>query len=123
FQRMVEQQAFLEHAQVFDNHYGTGVDQLRQKLTDGHDVILEIDWQGARQVRAALPGCCTIFILPPSLAALKARLDGRATDSPAVIARRLADAVSDMSHWREFDYVVVNDDFGSAVEALAGIIA
>lgn len=123
FQRMVEQQAFLEHAQVFDNHYGTSIDQLRDKLADGHDVILEIDWQGARQVRAALPGCCTIFILPPSLAALKARLDGRATDSPAVIARRLADAVSDMSHWREFDYVVVNDDFDSAVEALAGIIA
>jgi len=122
FQQLVDEQAFLEHAQVFDNFYGTSLGQLREKLAAGHDVILEIDWQGARQVRAALPGCCTIFILPPSLPALKARLNGRATDSAAVIARRLADAVADMSHWQEFDYVVVNDDFDRAVDELAAII-
>jgi guanylate kinase len=85
-------------------------------------VILEIDWQGARQVRQALPGCRTIFILPPSLEALRQRLNNRRTDSPAVIARRLADAVSDMSHYSEFDYVVVNDDFDRAVGELESII-
>ncbi len=122
FAQLVNEGAFLEHARVFDNHYGTSVGQLREKLAAGHDVILEIDWQGARQVRAALPGCTTIFVLPPSLDALKARLNGRATDSQAVIARRLADAVSDMSHWAEFDYVVVNDDFEEAVRQLMAII-
>jgi guanylate kinase len=123
FERMVAEGAFLEHARVFDNYYGTSLPQLREKLAAGHDVILEIDWQGARQVRQAAPGCCSIFILPPSLEALKTRLNGRGTDSPEVIARRLADAVADMSHWREFDYVVVNDDFDRAVDELADIIA
>jgi guanylate kinase len=85
-------------------------------------VILEIDWQGARQVRVALPGCRTIFILPPSREALRQRLTSRQTDSPAVIERRLADAVSDMSHYREFDYVVVNDDFDRAVGELEAIL-
>jgi guanylate kinase len=107
---------------VFDNQYGTSKGQLQQKLAAGHDVILEIDWQGARQVRVALPGCRTIFILPPSREALAQRLNDRRTDSPEVIARRLADAVSDMSHYGEFDYVVVNDDFGRAVDELAAII-
>ncbi len=122
FQKLVDEGAFLEHALVFDNHYGTSRHQLREKLAAGHDVILEIDWQGARQVRDALPGCRSIFILPPSREALRQRLTARATDSPAVIERRLADAVADMSHWREFDFVVVNDDFGRAVEDLAAII-
>lgn len=123
FQQMVGRGEFLEHAQVFDNFYGTSQGQLREKLAAGHDVILEIDWQGARQVRKALPGCCTIFILPPSLPALTARLNGRGTDSAAVIARRLADAVDDMSHWEEFDCVVVNDNFDQAVDELARIVA
>jgi len=123
FARLVAAGAFLEHALVFDNHYGTSRGQLEEKLAAGHDVILEIDWQGARQVRAALPGCQTIFILPPSRAALRQRLNARGTDSPAVIERRLADAVADMSHWREFDFVVVNDDFGRAVDELAAIVA
>ena len=114
--------AFLEHARVFDNQYGTSRHQLDEKLAAGHDVILEIDWQGARQVRTAMPGCRSIFILPPSRAALRRRLTDRRTDSPEVIERRLADAVSDMSHFREFDYVVVNDDFGRAVDQLAEII-
>lgn len=123
FDALVAQGAFLEHARVFDNQYGTSRHQLEEKLAAGHAVILEIDWQGARQVRAALPGCQTIFILPPSRAALRERLTGRQTDTPAVIARRLADAVTDMSHWQEFDYVVVNDRFEEAVDALAAIVA
>jgi guanylate kinase len=122
FDRMVADGAFLEHARVFDNQYGTSKGQLQQKLAAGHDVILEIDWQGARQVRVALPGCRSIFILPPSRPARAQRLHDRRTDSPEVIARRLADAVSDMSHYGEFDYVVVNDDFGQAVDELAAII-
>ena len=122
FQKMEREQAFLESARVFDNFYGTSLGQLREKLATGHDVVLEIDWQGARQVRAAVPDCRSIFILPPSLESLRSRLNGRGTDSQAVIARRLADAVSDMSHWREFDYVVVNDEFDRAVDELATII-
>ena len=122
FDRLVAQGAFLEHARVFDNQYGTSKHQLEDKLAAGHDVILEIDWQGARQVRAALPGCRTIFILPPSREALRQRLNDRRTDSQAVIERRLADAVSDMSHHAEFDFVVVNDDFHRAVGELADII-
>jgi guanylate kinase len=122
FEQMVAAGAFLEHARVFDNYYGTGRAQLEAQLAAGQDVLLEIDWQGARQVRAALPSCTTIFILPPSRAALGQRLQGRGTDSPEVIARRLADAVADMSHWREFDYVVVNDRFDQAVAELLAIL-
>jgi guanylate kinase len=122
FDRMVAEGTFLEHARVFDNQYGTSQGQLQEKLAAGHDVILEIDWQGARQVRVALPGCRTIFILPPSREALRQRLNNRQTDSAAVIERRLADAVSDMSHYGEFDYVVVNDDFDRAVGELASIL-
>jgi guanylate kinase len=123
FRRLIAEGAFLEHALVFDNYYGTSLAQLQEKLAAGHDVILEIDWQGARQVRSTLPGCRTIFILPPSRAALRQRLTGRGTDSQAVIERRLADAVADMSHWNEFDFVVVNDDFDRAVGELAEIVA
>lgn len=122
FEQMVAAGAFLEHARVFDNCYGTGRAQLEAQLAAGRDVVLEIDWQGARQVRAALPGCISIFILPPSRAALEQRLRGRGTDSPEVIARRLADAVADMSHWSEFDYVVVNDRFEQAVADLSAIL-
>jgi guanylate kinase len=122
FDAMVARSEFLEHARVFDNQYGTSRQQLEDKLAAGRDVVLEIDWQGARQVRAALPACRSIFILPPSVAALRARLMGRQTDSPAVIERRLADAVTDMSHYREFDYVVINDDFARAVEDLVRIV-
>jgi guanylate kinase len=122
FDRLVAAGAFLEHARVFDNQYGTSRRQLEEKLARGHDVILEIDWQGARQVRAALPDCRSIFILPPSREALRMRLTGRQTDSQAVIERRLADAVSDMSHYREFNYVVVNDVFERAVDQLVEIV-
>ncbi|MBS0380117.1 MAG: guanylate kinase [Proteobacteria bacterium] len=122
FRALIARGEFLEHAQVFDNFYGTSGAFVTRQLEAGHDVLLEIDWNGARQVRRAMPGCLSIFILPPSREALAARLAGRATDSPEVIARRLRDAVADMSHYDEFDYVVVNDDFAQAVLDLRGIV-
>jgi guanylate kinase/non-canonical purine NTP pyrophosphatase (RdgB/HAM1 family) len=114
---------FLESARVFDNFYGTARAFVEERLASGRDVLLEIDWQGARQVRSRMPECVSVFILPPSRAALAERLARRATDSAEVIARRLADAAGDMSHYREFDYVVVNDDFAQAVADLKRIIA
>jgi len=122
FVQLAAAEAFLEHAQVFDNFYGTGREQVAAKLASGADVLLEIDWQGARQVRKALPACISIFILPPSRAALEERLRARRTDSDAVIARRLADAAADMSHCREFDYAVINDQFERAVVDLLRIL-
>jgi guanylate kinase len=123
FEQLVAAGRFLEHARVFDNFYGTSSDFVEAQLRAGHDVLLEIDWNGAQQVRRALPACVTVFILPPSRQALAERLAKRATDSPEVIARRLREAAADMSHYREFDYVVVNDDFAHAVEDLRRIIA
>jgi guanylate kinase len=122
FQQLVDQGLLLEYAQVFDNHYGTGRRPVETELARGNNVVLEIDWQGARQVRKTLPECVTIFILPPSRLSLEERLRNRRTDSEEVIARRLRDAVGDMSHWNEFDYVVVNDDFEKAVNDLVSII-
>jgi guanylate kinase len=122
FQQLIGQNAFLEHAQVFDNFYGTGAAQVRDKLAAGNDVLLEIDWQGARQVRGAMPDSTSIFILPPSRAALEQRLRERRTDSAETIARRLADASSDMSHYDEFDYGVVNDQFQRAAAELGAIL-
>jgi guanylate kinase len=123
FQELLARGEFLEHARVFDNFYGTGRATVEALLATGRDVILEIDWQGARQVRQSAPGCTTIFILPPSRASLEQRLRNRQTDSDAVIARRLKDAVGDMSHYREFGYVVVNDDFDTACGQLESILA
>ena len=123
FARMVAAGEFLEHARVFDYCYGTARRSVAQELSKGRDVLLEIDWQGAAQVRAAMPEAVSIFILPPSRPELERRLRDRATDTEAVIQRRLRDAVCDMSHWREFDYVVVNEDFQHAVSALADILA
>jgi guanylate kinase len=123
FLRLRDQGEFLEHAQVFDNYYGTGRRPVETELAQGNNVVLEIDWQGAQQVRRAMPDCVTIFILPPSRKSLEDRLRNRQTDSDEVIARRLQDAVGDMSHWREFSYVVVNDDFEKAVTELASIVA
>lgn len=114
--------AFLEHARVFDNLYGTSREAVQRSLNAGSDVILEIDWQGARQVRDAMPEAQTVFILPPSRASLEERLRSRNTDSEEVIQRRLRDAVDDMSHWNEFDYVIVNDDFERAVSDLVAIV-
>jgi guanylate kinase len=122
FHALIAQEAFLEHAQVFDNHYGTGRMPVEAHLAAGRSVVLEIDWQGARQVRKSLPECVTVFILPPSRRALEERLRVRRTDSDDVIARRLRDAVDDMAHASEFDYVVVNDNFERALAELTHII-
>lgn len=122
FLAMVERQAFLEHARVFDHWYGTGREHVESLLAGGHSVLLEIDWQGARQVRERAPDSRSIFILPPSVAELERRLRGRRTDTEAVIQRRLRDALGDMGHWSEFDYVVVNQDFATALEQLAAIV-
>lgn len=122
FAAMVGRGAFLEHARVFDNHYGTARGPVEASLAAGQDLILEIDWQGAQQVRHALPECHTIFILPPSRDELERRLRGRGTDAEDVIQRRLLDAASDMTHWSEFDFVVVNDDFERALAELHGIV-
>ena len=113
----------LESAEVFDNHYGTSREQVERHLAAGHNVILEIDWQGARQVRESMPAARSVFILPPSRRELERRLRDRRTDSDAVINRRLADAVSDMSHWNEFDYVIVNDDLDAAVADIESVLA
>ena len=123
FERLVDDHEFLEHARVFDNYYGTARKPVEAQLVQGHDVVLEIDWQGAQQVRKALPECQTIFILPPSRRALEERLRNRATDSNEVIERRLRDAVGDMRHWHEFNYVVVNDHFEHAVGDLIHIVS
>jgi len=122
FTRLQAAGEFLEHARVFDHHYGTSRSQVESLLAAGHDVLLEIDWQGARQIRANAPGCCSIFILPPSLAELERRLRGRGTDSEAVISRRLAAAHDDMQHWAEFDHVIINDRLAEAAARLAAII-
>jgi guanylate kinase len=122
FAEMIENNEFLEHAQVFDNFYGTGVRSVEEALANGEQLLLEIDWQGARQVRARLPQAISIFILPPSRDALEARLKGRSTDSAQVIARRLRDAAQDLGHWAEFDYVVINDRFEQAIADLQAIV-
>ncbi len=122
FQGMVDAGEFLEHALVFDNYYGTSRRQVAESLASGQDLILEIDWQGAAQIRHALPECVSIFILPPSRAELERRLRDRGTDSEDVIQRRLGDAASDMAHWREFDHVVINDEFGQALAELAAVV-
>jgi guanylate kinase len=123
FERMVAAGDFLEHARVFDNYYGTSRQQVEQLLDASQDVLLEIDWQGAQQIRRALPECRSIFVLPPSREALEQRLRSRGTDSDEVIARRLRDSLADLSHWSEFDYIVVNDDFDRATEDLQAIVS
>lgn len=122
FQTMIAEQAFLEHAQVFDNFYGTAQKSVTAKLAQGQDVILEIDWQGAQQVKRMLPDCISIFILPPSIEVLKQRLQNRGQDNAEIIARRMRDAVTEMSHYCEFDYLIVNDDFNLALNQLKSII-
>jgi len=123
FEAMVARGEFLEYARVFDNLYGTRRAQVEALMDQGHDVLLEIDWQGARQIRERMPDCLAIFILPPSAAELERRLRGRSTDSDETIRRRLRDARDDMSHWEEFDYAVINEDFATAAAELAGILA
>lgn len=122
FQQMVASGEFLEHAEVFGNFYGTSRGQVEALRAGGHDVLLEIDWQGARQIRANAPDCRTVFIMPPSVTELERRLRTRATDSEDVIRRRLGQALDDMSHWAEFDFVVVNDVLAEAVDGLIAIL-
>ena len=123
FSAMVAADEFLEHAVVFDNNYGTSKQQVQETLAQGHSVILEIDWQGAQQVRKNMPDCRSVFILPPSVAELKQRLKSRGTDSDAIIERRFRDALADMSHWDEFDFAIINDDLDQATADLQAIIA
>jgi guanylate kinase len=122
FLDLVSQDAFLEHARVFDYRYGTGRQSVEQQLASGHDVILDIDWQGARQIRKAFPSCCSIFIIPPSLEVLRQRLTGRGQDSESVIQRRMRDAQAEISHWTEFDFLIINDNFDEALADLHSII-
>lgn len=122
FRAMQNDNAFLESAQVFDNFYGTAKKTVETNLAQGDDVILEIDWQGAKQVRDLMPNSYSIFILPPSTHILRERLEGRGKDSVEIIDRRMQDAVAEMSHYGEFDYLVVNDDFNTALNELESII-
>jgi len=121
FRSMVEKGAFLEHAQVFDNFYGTSTQAVKDQLAQGLDVILEIDWQGARLVREQLPDSIGIFITPPSVEALEERLRGRGTDSDEIIARRMRDARTEASHYDEYDYLIINDDFDTALIDLRSV--
>ena len=122
FVRLRDEGEMLEYAEVFDNFYATSRSQVEKHLADGHSVILEIDWQGARQVRESMPECVTIFILPPSVEELERRLRDRRTDAPEVIERRLRDALSDMSHWDEFDHVIINDELNQAIADLEDVL-
>jgi guanylate kinase len=121
FLAMLEQTAFLEHAKVFDNYYGTSQQWVKETLAKGLDVILEIDWQGAAQVRKLMPEAVAIFILPPSKIALEQRLTGRGQDSQEIIDKRMSEAQNEMSHYVEADYLVINDDFNTALTELAAI--
>ena len=122
FMRLRDEGEMLEYAEVFDNFYATSRSQVEKHLAENRNVILEIDWQGARQVRKSMPECITIFILPPSVEELERRLRDRRTDAPEVIERRLRDALSDMAHWDEFDYVIINDDLNQAVAKLEDVL-
>ena len=123
FDQLRSADALLESAEVFDNCYGTSRQQVEEHLEAGNNVILEIDWQGAQQVREAMPECITVFILPPSREELERRLRSRGTDTDEVIERRLRDSLTDMSHWSEFDYVIFNDDLDQAVADLESVLA
>ena len=122
FEGMIAEGDFLEYAEVYGNYYGTSARWLRERLAAGHDVLLEIDWQGARQVRKVFPEAVAVFILPPSIAVLESRLRGRATDSEDVIARRLSEARAEIDMVADYDYVIVNDDFASARQDLISVI-
>ena len=121
FQDMVEQQQFLEHAQVFDNSYGTSRTLVEEQLSAGKDIILEIEWQGAQQIRKLVPNVVSIFILPPSYDTLETRLGDRG-DGNEAIERRMRDAKNEISHYNEYDYLVINDDIEIALEQLSSIL-
>ncbi|WP_211213376.1 guanylate kinase [Amphritea japonica] len=121
FNSMIEQNQFLEFAEVFTNKYGTSQVWVEQQLALGLDVILEIDWQGAQQIRLKMPDCVSLFILPPSTEELRKRLTGRGTDSDEIINQRMSEALSEMSHYPEYQYLVVNDDFNAALSDLQAV--
>jgi guanylate kinase len=122
FERMLERGEFLESALVHGNRYGTGEPWVRAQLAAGTDVVLEIDWQGAEQVRRRFPDAIGIFVLPPSLAALQRRLSARGQDAPEVIAARLQAAQAEIAHACEYDYVIINDDFDTALQDLRAVV-
>jgi len=123
FRKMVDAEQFLEHARVFDNYYGTSKAALESQLSKGIDVILEIDWQGAESVRQLMPESVSILILPPSLQALETRLTGRGEDDAGTIQKRMDDAINELSHYKDYDYLVINDEFELALGELQGLIA
>ncbi|MCB1741484.1 MAG: guanylate kinase [Gammaproteobacteria bacterium] len=123
FDSMIAKDAFLEHAKVYGNQYGTAQSSVESIAAQGLDVVLEIDWQGARQVRHRIGNSASVFILPPSLEQLHERLATRGQDSPEIIARRLAAAAQDIAHHDEFDYIVVNDDFDLALRQIQAIVS
>lgn len=122
FEKLIEKKAFYEHAEVFGNYYGTSEAAIDEQLAKGIDVLLDIDWQGAQQVRMKKPSVTTIFICPPSKGELEKRLQGRGQDSQEVIDERMAQAQSECSHYQEFDYIIVNDDFDQALVDLTTIV-
>ena len=122
FNDLIAKNAFLEHAEVFGHRYATGRDAVEKKLHAGFDVLLDIDWQGARQIRKSFPSSCTIFILPPSLEALRDRLARRGQDSEEVIEERMREATAEISYSSEFDYLIINDDFELALADLQSIV-
>jgi guanylate kinase len=122
FQALIARNAFFEWAEVFGNYYGTSKELIEQALANGIDVFLDIDWQGARQIRELYSETQSIFVLPPSLPILEQRLIGRGQDSAEVIAKRMAQAVSEMSHYPEYDYLIINDDFELALQQLQSIV-
>ena len=122
FVDLIGKNALLEHAEVFGHRYGTGREAVEQLLREGFDVLLDIDWQGARQIRKSFPSCCTIFILPPSMDTLRSRLGRRGQDSEDIIEARMREARAEISHSSEFDYLIINDDFDKALADLQSII-
>lgn len=122
FEKLIERNAFYEYAHVFDHYYGTSREIVEQWLNEGKDVLLDIDWQGARQIRLQTPDAKGIFIVPPSLEELNRRLVTRATDAPEVIEKRMSKAISEISHYNEYDYVIVNDDFDESLLNMRSII-
>ena len=119
---MIQDDAFIEHAQVFENFYGTSKQQIEDRLARGIDVILDIDWQGAQQIKEIIPNAISIFLLPPSLQALRERLENRQQDNPEIIEKRMHQAHAELEHYQEFDYLIVNEEFDLALSQLKSIV-
>ena len=122
FEQLIEQGLFLEYANVFGNYYGTSIPMIERTLAQGIDVFLDIDWQGAQQVRSKMPNCKSIFILPPSLQELEQRLIGRGQDSVETIAARMTKAISEITHYHEYDYLIINENFEQALDEIKAIL-